>query len=488
MVRVGFDLAESGNSVWSLSRRLVEGEVRSVDVVSECLDAIKRRDGTINSFIHVDGVNALAEAEKIDEKRSAGKKLHPLSGVPVAVKDIIAVEGMPLTCASGILSGYVSPYDATAVKKLRRCGMVIIGKTNMDEVVMGSSNENSSHGVVRNPWNHGRVSGGSSGGSAAAVAAGMVPAALGSDTGGSIRQPASFCGLVGVKPTYGRVSRFGLVAFASSLDHIGPITRDVRDAALLLGAIAGRDSKDSTSEDIPVPDFVKALEDDVHGKVLGMPEEFFSKGLHEGVRDSCESALDVARRRGIVVKRFSLPFLKYTLPAYYILCTAEASSNLARYDGVRYGHREASDLSLSDLYRSTRSKGFGREVKRRVMLGTFVLSSGYYDAYYLKGLKARAYFIDEIRKAFEGLDLIFSPTTPTPAFSIGEKIEDPVDMYFSDIFTTVANLTGVPAVSIPCGKVDGLPVGLQLMARPFEEATLLSTAFTLESELNDRGV
>jgi aspartyl-tRNA(Asn)/glutamyl-tRNA(Gln) amidotransferase subunit A len=485
---VRYDLLASGDSILSLNKRMVEGDLLSVDLVSECLDSIRTRDTAINSFIHIDYENSLLTAEKIDEKRSSGEELHPLAGIPLAVKDIIAVEGMPLTCASDILSGYISPYNATAVQKLRQCGMVVIGKTNMDEFGMGSSNENSASGSVKNPWDPDRVSGGSSGGSAAAVAAGFVNAALGSDTGGSIRQPASFCGQVGVKPTYGRVSRFGLVAFASSLDHIGTITGEVQDAALLLGAIAGRDPKDSTSRDIPVPDFVKALDDRVSGRVVGVPKEFFSRDLNEGIRENCQAALDIARSRGMVVKEISLPFLKYALPAYYILCMAEASSNLARYDGIRYGRREGSDLTISGLYRSTRSKGFGLEVKRRIMLGSYVLSKGYYDAYYIKGLRARAYFVDEILKAFDNVDLIFSPTTPTPAFKIGEKIEDPVEMYLSDVFTTIANLTGVPAISIPCGKVEGLPVGLQLMARPFGEATMFSTACALESGLDVRGI
>jgi aspartyl-tRNA(Asn)/glutamyl-tRNA(Gln) amidotransferase subunit A len=312
----------------------------------------------------------------------------------------------------------------------------------------------------------------------------MVSAALGSDTGGSIRQPASFCGLVGLKPTYGRVSRFGLVAFASSLDHIGTLTRNVRDSALILEAISGYDPRDSTSKDIPVPDYMKALEDDVQDIVIGVPDEVFSENLPDGIREACEATLDIAGNLGMVVKNISLPFLKYTLPAYYILCTAEASSNLARYDGVRYGLRTDKDQTLSCLYRETRSEGFGREVKRRIMLGTFVLSRGYFDKYYLRGLRAKAYFTDEIMKVFEDIDLIFSPTAPTPAFLLGEKVRDPVEMYLSDIFTTLANLTGAPAISFPCGEVDGLPVGFQLMAGPFEEAKLLSASFALEKELD----
>jgi aspartyl-tRNA(Asn)/glutamyl-tRNA(Gln) amidotransferase subunit A len=457
----------------------------SVDLVGRCLERIESHDARINSFIHVDGRYALEEAERVDKSRSAGNELTPLAGIPIAVKDIIAVKGMPLSCASKILAGYISPYDATAVRKLRDRGAIILGKTNMDEFGMGSSNENSSLGNVRNPWDPDRVPGGSSGGSAAAVAAGLVPAALGSDTGGSVRQPASFCGIVGLKPTYGRVSRYGLVAFASSLDHVGLLTRNVRDAALLLQAISGHDPNDSTSRDLPVPDSVDSLTIDCRGRVVGVPNEFFSGELNDDIRQRCEMALDVAREAGMVVERIDLPFLRYTLPAYYILCAAEASSNLARYDGVRYGMRDSGENDLTKLYRVTRSSGFGSEVKRRIMLGTFALSRGYYDAYYMKALRARAHFTEEVRRTFETVDLLVSPTTPTPAFAIGQKVDDPVEMYLSDVFTVMANLTGIPAISIPCGRVDRLPVGLQIMAKPFDEATMLSVARTIEAKIDD---
>jgi aspartyl-tRNA(Asn)/glutamyl-tRNA(Gln) amidotransferase subunit A len=419
--------------------------------------------------------------------------IRPLAGVPVVVKDNIATLDLPTTCGSRILAGYVSPFEATVVRRLRTAGAVLIGKTNMDEFAMGSSTEHSAYGPTRNPLDPSRVPGGSSGGSAAAVAAGMVPIALGSETGGSVRQPASFCGVVGVKPTYGRVSRYGLVAFASSLDQVGVFGRSVDDAALALTTIAGRDANDSTSVDIPVPDYRAAASRAASerrplvGTVVGRPREYFPSDLHAGVRDRCEAALDALRDLGATVRDVSLPHTQYAIPVYYIVAPAEASSNLARFDGVRYGLRVPEDV-LDAMYEATRSRGFGAEVTRRILLGTYVLSAGYYDAYYRRAQHVRVLIADDFRRVFgDGVDLLFTPTTPTPAFALG-AISDPYEMYLNDIFTATANLAGVPAMSVPIGLADGMPVGGQILAPHFGEASMFAASAALERALGREGV
>jgi len=406
-----------------------------------------------------------------------------LNGVPIAVKDNICIEGVETTCASKILKGFVAPYDATVIRKLKTAGASLIGQLNMDEFAFGSSSETSAFGVVRNPWNLDCVPGGSSGGSAAAVAADMAIAALGSDTGGSIRQPAAFCGVVGLKPTYGRVSRYGLIAFGSSFDQIGPITKTVEDAAILLNLIAGHDPADSTSAPQDLPDFTKTLSRDVKGLKIGLPEEFFVKGLDPEIAKQVQEAANTLKKLGAEIKTVRLPHTHSAVAVYYITAVAEASSNLGRFDGVEYGFR-APAQTIDDMYFETRDQGFGNEAKRRILLGTFVLSAGYYDAYYLKGQKVRTLVRQDFQKAFQEVDLILGPTAPTPAFKIGEHIEDPLTMYLSDIFTIPANLAGIPAISLPCGfTAKGLPIGLQLMGRPFDEATVLRAAHALEQEI-----
>jgi aspartyl-tRNA(Asn)/glutamyl-tRNA(Gln) amidotransferase subunit A len=406
-----------------------------------------------------------------------------LNGVPIAVKDNICIEGVETTCASRILKGFVAPYDATVIRKLKAAGASLIGQCNMDEFAFGSSSETSAFGVVRNPWNLDCVPGGSSGGSAAAVAADMAIAALGSDTGGSIRQPAAFCGVVGLKPTYGRVSRYGLIAFGSSFDQIGPITKTVEDAAILLNLIAGHDPADSTSAPQALPDFTKTLSRDVKGLKIGLPEEFFVEGLDPEITKQVHEAANTLKKLGAQIKTLRLPHTHVAVAVYYITAVAEASSNLGRFDGVEYGFR-APAQTIDDMYFETRDQGFGSEAKRRILLGTFVLSAGYYDAYYLKGQKVRTLVRQDFQQAFKEVDLILGPTAPTPAFKIGEHIEDPLTMYLSDIFTIPANLAGIPAISLPCGfTAAGLPIGLQLMGRPFDEATVLRAAHALEQEI-----
>ncbi len=408
--------------------------------------------------------------------------VSPLFGVPVSVKDNICIQGKETTCASKILKGHVPPYDATVIERLKSKGATIFGQCNMDEFAFGSSSETSAFGPVRNPWDLDRVPGGSSGGSAAAVSADMTLAALGSDTGGSIRQPAAFCGVVGLKPTYGRVSRFGLIAFGSSFDQIGPITKTVEDAAILMNILAGHDSKDSTSAPMPVPDYTKALRRDVRGLRIGLPEEYFIEGIDPEVEKNVRAAAEILKRLGAEVKSVKLPHTAYSVAVYYIVAVAEASSNLGRFDGVEYGLR-IPEKPLREMYFETRDQGFGREAKRRILLGTFVLSSGYYEAYYLKGQKVRTLIRDDFNKAFKEVDVILTPTAPTAAFKIGEKLNDPLAMYLSDIFTIPVNLAGIPAISIPCGFTSsGLPVGLQLMAKPFDEETLFRTAYAFEQE------
>jgi aspartyl-tRNA(Asn)/glutamyl-tRNA(Gln) amidotransferase subunit A len=460
---------------------LREKRFSAKELTQEALRLAEAENQQYGVFLHFAPDQALAAAGKVDSEIAAGKPLGPLGGVPVAVKDVIMTEGRRTTCASKLLENYVAPYSATAVERLEAAGGVIIGKTNCDEFAMGSSNENSAFYPVRNPVAPDRVPGGSSGGSAAAVAGGYVPISLGSDTGGSIRQPASFCGVVGVLPTYGRVSRYGLVAFASSLDHIGPFSRTVKDSATLLKVIAGRDPVDATSAEAPVPDYPAELAASVKGLRLGVPKEYFGKGLDAAVGARIQSGLEVLRKLGCEVQEISLPHTEYAVGAYYLICTAEASSNLARYDGVRYTFRSKDSETLSDMYRNTRGEGFGKEVTRRIILGTYVLSAGYYDAYYLKAQKVRALIAADFTKAFDGVDAIIGPVSPFPAFKLGEKVQDPLEMYLSDIYTITASLAGIPGISVPCGKsAEGLPVGMQILTNHFEESRLLRLAHAFE--------
>ncbi len=456
-------------------------KVSARELAQQHLERIDKRNAELNAFLTLCPERALAQADAVDRKVKAGEPLPPLAGVPMAIKDVIVTRGVPTTAGSRILEGYVPPYDATAVARLEQAGAVILGKTNCDEFAMGSSNENSAYGPVRNPHDSARVPGGSSGGSAAAVADGVSVAALGSDTGGSIRQPAGFCGVVGLMGTYGRVSRYGLIAFASSLDHIGPFGRTVRDAAAVLQAMAGRDPNDSTSADVPVPDYASSLDQPVKGMKLGVPREYFGAGLDPEVRGKVEKGIAKFRELGCEVREVSLPHTDYAIACYYIIATAEASSNLARYDGVRYGPRAAGADTLEAMYRRTRGQKFGAEVKRRIMLGTYALSAGYYDAYYLKAQRVRALLYQDFVKAFEQVDALVTPTSPTPAFKIGEKSDDPLAMYLADIYTVTGDLVGVPGISVPCGKSkSGLPIGLQLFARHFDEARMLQLANAFE--------
>ncbi len=446
----------------------------------ELLDAVYKRidavDGKIQAYVHLTRDIARQQAEAADKKLAAGEDA-PLLGVPIALKDLICMKDTRTTCASHILENFVSPYDATVVQRLKEAGAVLIGKTNMDEFAMGSSNENSYFHVTRNPWDLNRVPGGSSGGSGAAVAVNECMGALGSDTGGSIRQPAAFCGVTGLKPTYGRVSRFGLVAFASSFDQIGPMTKTAEDAAILLNVIGGHDPMDTTSADVPLPDFTAALANDVKGLKIGIPKEYFAGGLDADVEKAVREAIRHLESLGMQTVEVSLPHTEYAVATYYILTCAEASANLSRYDGVKYGFRSEHSENLMDMYTHTREEGFGEEVKRRILLGTFVLSSGYYDAYYLKGQKVRTLIKQDFEEAYKKCDLIAGPIAPAPAFKQGEKLDDPLQMYLSDIFTISANLAGIPAMSIPCGQSqDNLPIGLQLMGKHFDEATLLNVA------------
>ncbi|HWZ82889.1 MAG TPA: Asp-tRNA(Asn)/Glu-tRNA(Gln) amidotransferase subunit GatA [Terriglobales bacterium] len=442
---------------------------------------IKQEDPEIGAFLTLSKERAHAKAAEIDKLAAAGNPLPPLAGVPVAIKDVMVTCDVRTTAGSRILEKFVPPYDCTAVARLEAAGAVILGKLNCDEFAMGSSTENSAYHPVRNPHDKTRVPGGSSGGSAAAVAANMAVATLGSDTGGSIRQPASFCGVVGLKPTYGRVSRYGLIAFASSLDHIGPLAKTVKEIALVLCTIAGRDPMDSTSANEPVPDYVAELEKPVEGLKVGIAKEYFGDGLDPEVRAAVEAAIQKLAELGCEVVPVSLPHTEYAVPAYYIVATAEASSNLARYDGVRYGFRVRNPRSLSDMYRLTRDGGFGLEVKRRIMLGTYVLSAGYYDAYYLKAQKVRTLLTRDFEEAFKKVDVIAAPTAPTAAFRLGEKINDPLAMYLADIYTVTANLAGIPGISVPCGEShEKLPIGLQLFGKHFDEATLLRVAHAYE--------
>ena len=467
----------------SIRDGVAAGQLSAVDVVRACLDRIAAVNPALNAFNLVDAERALSRAQAVDRGRAEGSTLGPLAGVPIALKDNMNVRGMRTTASSRILERFVPPYDATVVRHLENAGAIIVGKTNCDEFAMGSSTENSAFGPVRNPWALDRIPGGSSGGSAAAVASRCVPLALGSDTGGSIRQPAAFCGVVGLKPTYGRVSRYGLLAFASSLDQIGPFARTVADAALVLSTLSGADPCDATTADESVPDFTGALTGDVKGVRVGVPRAFVSHGVDEDVREAFEGALESLRGAGATLVDIDLPHAQYAIPVYYLVCTAEASSNLARYDGVKYGYRApaAKHESLKDMYSRSRDEGFGPEVKRRIMLGTYVLSAGYYDAFYLKALQVRTLLRRDYDQAFERADVIAMPTTPTPPFRLGEKTGDPLQMYLADVFTVSANLAGLPGISVPCGfSPHGLPIGFQLMGRMFDEATVLRVADAYE--------
>ncbi len=467
---------------------LSTGTFSAHDLVESALDRIESVDSSLNAFIRVrDRENALAEADEIDAVRVRGGKLGPLAGIPVAVKDNISTRGLGTTCASRILAGYDPPYDATAVERLRNAGAIVVGKTNLDEFAMGSSNENSAYGPVRNPWDSNRVPGGSSGGSAAAVAAGEAVLALGTDTGGSVRQPAGFCGIVGVKPSYGRVSRYGLVAFASSFDQIGTMSRDVEGAAEFLTAISGSDHRDATASDVDVQQYTSPVTGDLRGVRIGIPQESIGEGVDREIAEAVQGAADAMRSLGADVDTLSLEHSKYAIASYYLIADAEASSNLARYDGVKYGHRASGVGELDEIIAKTRSEGFGPEVKRRIMLGTYALAAGYYDDYYLRAQRVRSLIVDDFTRAFERFDAILTPTSPTPAFRLGEHVDDPLAMYLSDIFTVPANLAGIAALSMPCGLSGaGLPIGLQITVDRFVEPTMFRIAREYEAALDLR--
>jgi aspartyl-tRNA(Asn)/glutamyl-tRNA(Gln) amidotransferase subunit A len=458
-----------------ISDALRNRELSSVELTRHFLGRIESLNDRLNALITVTPEAALAQAEAADARIAAGDG-GPLTGIPLVHKDIFCTRGVRTSCGSRMLDNFVAPYDAFVVQRLAEAGMVTLAKANMDEFAMGSSNETSWYGPVRNPWDPDKVPGGSSGGSAAAVAARLAPAATGTDTGGSIRQPAALTGITGLKPTYGRVSRYGMIAFASSLDQAGMLTLTARDAALMLAAMAGHDPRDSTSVDEPVPDYTASLEDELAGLRIGVPKEFFDAGLESGNAAAVEAAVDEFRKLGASVETVSLPNVGLSVPAYYVVAPAECSSNLSRFDGVRFGYRAEGPVDLEDLYKRSRGEGFGAEVKRRIMTGTYVLSAGYYDAYYLKAQRVRQLIAEDFRKAFASVDLLLGPTTPTPAFALGAKTDDPVTMYLNDIYTIGVNLAGLPGMSVPCGMVDGLPVGLQLIGRHFDEARLLNAA------------
>lgn len=462
-------------TIAELSAALAAGEFSAVELTQALLDRIGALNPALNAFITVTAEQALAQAREADAKRAAGEA-GPLTGIPIAHKDLFCTAGVRTSCGSKMLDNFISPYDATVVEKLAAAGTVMLGKTNMDEFAMGSSNEASFYGPVKNPWNLDTVSGGSSGGSAAAVAAGLVPGATGTDTGGSIRQPAALCGVSGLKPTYGRVSRFGLIAYASSLDQAGPMARTAEDLALLLNAMAGFDPRDSTSVERQVPDYTETLAASIKGLKIGLPKEYFGEGLDGEVGKAIEAAIEEYRRLGAEFTEVSLPNSKLAVPVYYVIGPAEASSNLSRFDGVRFGYRCENPRDLEDMYKRSRGEGFGEEVKRRILIGTYALSAGYYDAYYLKAQQVRRLIREDFVKAFEQVDMLLGPTSPTVAFSLGERRDDPVQMYLSDVYTIAANLAGLPALSIPAGFAHGLPVGLQLIGRDFDEARLLNAA------------
>jgi aspartyl-tRNA(Asn)/glutamyl-tRNA(Gln) amidotransferase subunit A len=484
-------------TIAELTAKVARKEISAREATQSCLDRIVRIDGQLHAFLSYDAADALAQADAIDKAVASGATTvsHPLLGAPIGIKDVLAVKGQPLNCASKILGSFVSPYDATAIEKLKAAGAIVFGRLNMDEFAMGSSTENSAFGVTRNPWDTSRIPGGSSGGSAAAVAADECLGALGTDTGGSIRQPAALCGCVGLKPTYGRVSRYGLVAFASSLDQIGPFTKDIRDSALLLDAISGIDHCDSTSVPQPVPHYTAALTGQIKGLKIGLPKEYMIGGLDPEVSQAVQNAVKQLQQLGSEIIEISLPHTDYAIATYYIVAAAEASANLARFDGIRYGARveptvradsKEENSPVISLYGNTRGAGFGAEVKRRIILGTYVLSSGYYDAYYLRAQKFRTLIRQDFLKAFEKVDAIVTPTSPTAAFKIGEKSDDPLQMYLSDIFTISCNLAGICGVSLPCGFTANpkLPIGLQVLGKPFGEETLLKVAHAYEQATN----
>lgn len=463
-----------------LHELLVKKEVSSLEATEAVYKRIEAVDDKVKAFVTLTKDQALAKAKQVDQKIQRGEQIGPLEGIPMVLKDNMCTEGILTTCSSKMLHNFVPPYSGTVVRKLEEAGTILLGKANMDEFAMGSSTENSRFFATRNPWNLDAVPGGSSGGSAACVAADETIFSLGSDTGGSIRQPAAFCGVVGLKPTYGAVSRYGLIAFASSLDQIGPFTKDVRDNALVMNAIAGHDPLDSTSANIEYPDYTSFLQNDIKGLRIGIPKEYFVEGIDPEVNQAIKAAINKFEELGAICEETSLPHTEYALPVYYLIAPAEASSNLARYDGVRYGYRYEGAEDLITMYKKTRSEGFGEEVKRRIMLGTYALSAGYYDAYYLKALKVRTLIKQDFDKAFEKFDVLLTPTAPSAAFKFGEKKDDPIQMYLSDICTMSTNLAGIPAISIPCGFSNGLPVGLQLMGKAFDEGTLFRTAYAFE--------
>ena len=466
-----------------LSRGLAAGEYTSVDLTRHFLQRIEALGGELNCLITVTADQALAQAREADERRARGEA-GPLTGIPLVHKDIFCTDGVKTSCGSKMLDNFIAPYDATVVRKLKEAGMPMLGKANMDEFAMGSSNETSFYGAVKNPWNTDTVPGGSSGGSAAVVAARLAPFATGTDTGGSIRQPAALCGITGLKPTYGRVSRYGMIAFASSLDQGGPMTRTAEDAAMVLNVMAGFDERDSTSVEREVPDYTDGLDKPLRGLRIGLPREYFGEGLNAGVAKVIEAAIDQYKQLGAEVIEVGLPNAELSVPTYYVVAPAECSSNLSRFDGVRFGHRCEEPKDLEDLYKRSRGEGFGPEVKRRIMIGTYALSAGYYDAYYLKAQKMRHLISDDFRQAFEQVDVIMGPTAPDVAFKLGEKSDDPVSMYLSDIYTIAANLAGLPGMSIPAGFVDGLPVGLQIIGNYFDEARLLNVAHKYQQSTN----
>ncbi len=467
-----------------LSQLIKNKEIKPSEIAQSFYDRTNSVEPKINSYVTNLMEKAVEEAKKKDDELPSLSEVPDLFGLPIAIKDNISTKGIKTTCSSKMLENYEAVFDATVIEKLKKSGYLISGKTNLDEFAMGSSTENSAFFTTKNPWDLERVPGGSSGGSAAAVGAGIVPAALGSDTGGSIRQPAAFCGVVGLKPTYGRVSRYGLVAFASSLDQIGPITRTVEDSALIMNIISGKDQKDSTSRDVSVPDFTQNLGKEIKGLKIGIPKEYFIEGLDPEIKNAVMDAVNQLEKEGAIVEETSLPYTKYAIETYYIVAPSEASSNLARFDGVRYGHRASEYKNLEEMYSKTRDEGFGTEVKRRIMLGTYSLSSGYYDAYYLKAQQVRTLIYRDFMNAFEKYDVLITPTTPDVAFKIGEKVADPIQMYLSDIFTVSVNMGTVPAVSLPCGFKNNLPIGMQIIGKPFDEETILNVAYIFE-QMND---
>jgi len=474
-------------TVWELQEKLENGELTSYDITKAYTDKMNEKEPEVQAFVTELKEQALEQAKQIDERRKKGEAVSNLAGIPIGIKDNICTKGVKTTCSSRMLENFVAPYDATVMEKINKEELINLGKLNMDEFAMGGSTEYSYFKKTRNPWNLNKVPGGSSGGSVAAVAAGMVPWALGSDTGGSIRQPASFCGVVGLKPTYGLVSRYGLVAFASSLDQIGPITKDVRDSAILLNIISGKDEKDTTCVDNGEKDYVKSLKNDVKGLKIGIPKEFFGEGINKEVKQKLEEAIDRYKALGAIVEECSLDIANYSLATYYIIACAEASSNLGRFDGIRYGYRTKNYTNLKEIYSNSRSEGFGSEVKRRIILGTYVLSSGYYDAYYKKAQQVRTLVMNEFAKLFEKYDVLLTPTSPTVAFDLGAKSSNPLEMYLTDICTVSVNIAGLPAISVPCGVDEsGMPIGMQLIGNKFSEQTLLNTAYTFEQDLKFR--